>query len=111
MLTTESGNPIHWGACGPGSCRDKGRGGVDEGAWCLSWLGCDLCAPRSPHWSALPPGQAPDSYPQRSSEEVVESRKEKEAKQERGERNAELGSSDVAGAVGTGDLWRGETAG
>src|SRR6266478_8224687 len=38
-----------WGAtCGPGSCREKGRGGVDEGAWCLSWLGCDLCAPRSP---------------------------------------------------------------
>src|SRR6266852_7415871 len=63
MLTTESGNPIHWGACGPGSCRDKGRGGVDEGAWCLSWLGCDLVAPRSPHWSALPPGQAPGPHP------------------------------------------------
>src|SRR5260370_15473780 len=57
------------------------------------------------------PCACPDSYPQRSSEEVVESRKENEAKQERGERNAELGSSDVAGAVGTGDLWRGETAG
>ena len=35
----------------------------DEGAWCLSWLGCDLCAPRSPHWSALPPGQAPGPHP------------------------------------------------
>src|SRR5258706_3215483 len=21
----------------PASCRDKGRDGVDEGAWCLSW--------------------------------------------------------------------------
>jgi hypothetical protein len=30
----------------PRSCRDKGRGGVDEGALCLSWLGCDLVAPR-----------------------------------------------------------------
>src|SRR5229473_4408173 len=59
MLTTESGNPIHGDACVPGSCRDKGRGGVDEGALYLSWLGCDLFAPRSPHWSALPPGQAP----------------------------------------------------
>src|SRR5229473_3001799 len=47
MLTTESGNPIHGDACVPGSCRDKGRGGVDEGALCLSWLGCDLFAPRS----------------------------------------------------------------
>src|SRR5258708_9883771 len=46
-----------------GSCRDKGRGGVDEGAWCLSWLGCDLFAPRSPHWIALPPGQAPGPHP------------------------------------------------
>src|SRR5229473_812695 len=50
-------------ACGPGSCRDKGRGGVDEGAWCLSWLGCDLCAPRSPQGIALPPGQAPGPHP------------------------------------------------
>src|SRR5216683_7384814 len=48
MLTTEWGNHPHWDACSPGSCRDKGRGGVDEEAWCLSWLGCDLCAPRSP---------------------------------------------------------------
>src|SRR5216684_4983650 len=63
MLTTESGNPIHWGACGPGSCRDKGRGGVDEGALCLSSWGCDLFAPRSPHWSALPSGQAPGPHP------------------------------------------------
>src|SRR5258708_15711706 len=46
-----------------GSCRDKGRGGVDEGALCLSWLGCDLCAPRSPHWIALPPGQAQGPHP------------------------------------------------
>src|SRR5713226_9660455 len=52
MLTTESG-----------SCRDKGRGSVDEGALCLSWLGCDLCAPRSPHWSALPPGPHPAPHP------------------------------------------------
>src|SRR5216684_1890399 len=52
MLTTESG-----------SCRDKGRGGVDEGALCLSSLGCDLFAPRSPHWSALPPGQAQGPHP------------------------------------------------
>src|SRR5258708_37309751 len=46
-----------------GSCRDKGRGGVDEGALCLSWLGCDLFAPRSPHWLALPPGQAQGLHP------------------------------------------------
>src|SRR6266446_8294896 len=61
MLTTQSGNPFHGDACVPGSCRDKGRGGVDEGAWCLSWLGGDLGAPRSPHWLALPPDkhQAP----------------------------------------------------
>src|SRR6266436_6167654 len=51
------------GTCGPGSCRDKGWGGVDEGAWCLSWLGCDLVAPRSPHWIALPAGQAPGPHP------------------------------------------------
>src|SRR5216684_2915641 len=63
MLTTESGNPIHGDACVPGSCRDKGRGSVDEGALCLSWLGCDLCAPRSPHWSALPPGPHPAPHP------------------------------------------------
>src|SRR5258708_15421507 len=43
----------------PGSCRDKGRGGVDEGAWCLSSLGCDRFAPRI----ALPPGQAPGPHP------------------------------------------------
>src|SRR6266851_5627362 len=29
----------------------------------LSWLGCDLFAPRSPHWIALPPGQAPGPHP------------------------------------------------
>src|SRR5216683_5871761 len=63
MLTTEWGNHPHWDACSPGSCRDKGRGGVDEEAWCLSWLGCDLFAPRSPHWIALPPGQAPGPHP------------------------------------------------
>src|SRR6266851_6010083 len=40
------------------SCRDKGWGGVDEGALCLSSLGCGLCAPRSPQGIALPPGQA-----------------------------------------------------
>src|SRR5216683_2800532 len=40
-------DPLPVRCCGPGSCRDKGRGGVDEGAWCLSWLGCDLVAPRS----------------------------------------------------------------
>src|SRR5216683_2726559 len=63
MLTTEWGNHPHWDACGPGSCRDKGRGGVDEEAWCLSWLGCDLFAPRSPQGIALPPGQAPGPHP------------------------------------------------
>src|SRR5258707_4058219 len=31
------------------SCRDKGRGGVDEGALCLSWLGCDPLASRNPN--------------------------------------------------------------
>src|SRR6266436_2145373 len=50
------------GTCVPGSCRDKGRGGVEEGAWCLSWLGGDLVAPRSPHWITLPPGQAPGPH-------------------------------------------------
>ncbi len=44
-MTTESGNDRK---CPPASCRDKGRGGVDEGAWCLSSLGCDLFAPRNP---------------------------------------------------------------
>jgi len=29
-------------------CRDKGLGGVDEGALCLSSLGCDLFASRNP---------------------------------------------------------------
>src|SRR6266851_2333732 len=32
-------------------------------ALCLSSLGCDLFAPRSPHWSALPPGQAQGPHP------------------------------------------------
>src|SRR6266849_7552638 len=45
------------------SCRDKGWGGVDEGALCLSSLGCGLCAPRSPQGIALPPGQAPGPHP------------------------------------------------
>src|SRR5713101_6136332 len=56
-------DPLPVRCCGPGSCRDKGRGGVDEGAWCLSWLGCDLFAPRNPHWLALPPGQAQGPLP------------------------------------------------
>src|SRR5216683_6828338 len=56
-------DPLPLRCCGPGSCRDKGRGGVDEGAWCLSWLGCDLFAPRSPQWIALPPGQAQGPHP------------------------------------------------
>src|SRR5712692_8169381 len=60
MVTTEEGNDRK---CPPASCRDKGRGGVDEGALCLSWLGCDLCAPRSPRWIALPPGQAQGAHP------------------------------------------------
>src|SRR5689334_20990074 len=34
ILTIRSGHES-----GPVSCRDKGRGGVDEGALCLSWLG------------------------------------------------------------------------
>src|SRR6266851_1475766 len=32
-------------------------------ALCLSSLGCDLCAPRSPHWIALPPGPHPAPHP------------------------------------------------
>src|SRR5713226_3865862 len=32
-------------------------------ALCLSSLGCDLVAPRSPQWIALPPGQAQGPYP------------------------------------------------
>src|SRR5581483_6478823 len=31
----------------PRFCRDKGRGWVDVGAWCLSSLGCDHCASRN----------------------------------------------------------------
>src|SRR5260221_13877816 len=31
------------------SCRDKGRGGGDEGALCLSWLGGDPLASRNPN--------------------------------------------------------------
>src|SRR6266849_3092515 len=53
MLTTE------WGTVRYPSCRDKGRLWGRVGACCLSSLGCDLFAPRSPHWIALPPGQAP----------------------------------------------------
>jgi len=30
------------------SCRDKGRSGVDERAWCLSWWGCDRLASPNP---------------------------------------------------------------
>src|SRR5713101_2787314 len=48
MVTTEEGNNRK---CPPASCRDKGRGGVDEGALCLSWLGCDLGALRNPKGS------------------------------------------------------------
>ena len=33
------------------SCRDKGRGGVDEGALCLSWSECDHLASRNPNAS------------------------------------------------------------
>src|SRR6266851_6276183 len=29
--------PTASGKVRPASCRDKGRSGVDEGAWCLSW--------------------------------------------------------------------------
>src|SRR6266851_9291432 len=32
-------------------------------ALCLSWLGCDLVAPRSPQGIALPPGQALGLHP------------------------------------------------
>ena len=35
----------------PASCRDKGRGGVDERALCLSSLGCDHLASRNPNES------------------------------------------------------------
>src|SRR5216683_7851190 len=34
------------------SCRDKGRSGVDEGALCLSWWGCDRLASRNPDHSS-----------------------------------------------------------
>src|SRR6266849_4840633 len=60
MVTTEEGNNRK---CPPASCRDKGRGGVDEGALCLSWLGCDLGALRNPQGIALPPGQAQGPHP------------------------------------------------
>src|SRR5260370_40496556 len=63
MVRNEAGNVIQGVACGPGSCRDKGWGGVDEGALCLSSLGCDLFAPRSLQWIALPSGQAPGPHP------------------------------------------------
>jgi hypothetical protein len=33
------------------SCRDKGRGGVDAGALCLSSLGCNPSASRKPNES------------------------------------------------------------
>src|SRR5258706_33823 len=56
-----SSNKLAWALYS--RCRDRGRGGVDEGAWCLSSLGCDLVAPRSPHWLALPQGQAPGPHP------------------------------------------------
>jgi hypothetical protein len=32
----------------PASCRDKGKGRVDAGALCLSWLECDHQASRNP---------------------------------------------------------------
>src|SRR5229473_6388872 len=40
--------PTEWGKVRPASCRDKGRRGVDEGALCLSWWGCDRVASRNP---------------------------------------------------------------
>src|SRR5216683_1954597 len=47
------------------SCRDKGWGGVDEGALCLSWLGCDLCAPldRVATRTRIRPPPCPSSAP------------------------------------------------
>src|SRR6266446_5368944 len=59
-MTTEQGNDRK---CPPASCRDKGRGGVEEGALCLSSLGCDRFAPRNPHWIALPPGTSTRPLP------------------------------------------------
>src|SRR5216683_8132532 len=43
--------PTASGKVRPASCRDKGRGGVDEGALCLSSLGCDHLASRNPNES------------------------------------------------------------
>jgi len=51
------------GRCVPGSCRDKGQGGVDEGAWCLSSWGCDHLASRNPNESKSDQGQAPGPHP------------------------------------------------
>src|SRR6266851_2725311 len=44
--------PTEWGKVRPASCRDKGRRGVDEGALCLSWWGCDRVASRNPDHSS-----------------------------------------------------------
>jgi len=46
MVPTESGKVR------PASCRDKGRSGVDEGALCLSWWGCDRLASGNPDHSS-----------------------------------------------------------
>src|SRR5260221_6728831 len=46
MVPTESGKVR------PASCRDKGRSGVDEGAWCLSWWGGDRLASPNPDHSS-----------------------------------------------------------
>src|SRR5258708_30487873 len=44
--------PTASGKVRPASCRDKGRGGVDEGAWCLSsWGGDRLASPNPDHSS------------------------------------------------------------
>src|SRR6266851_10059122 len=45
--------PTDSGKVRPVSCRDKGRSGVDEGAWCLSWW--------PDEWSGFP--EATRSHP------------------------------------------------
>src|SRR6266436_3777043 len=88
-----------------GQCRDKGWMWGRVGALCLS---CWQRDPVGTAWSkqvASPRGQAPDLFPQCSSEEVIELRKECETK---GERDAGMECGDVAKDVGAGDLWRGE---
>src|SRR5438270_12929051 len=41
----------------------RGGGGVDGGALCLSWLGCDRFAPRAPPLDRLATGQAQGPHP------------------------------------------------